>query len=303
LPRQDFGNRCSAAVAQAASLPSSSESTGRARSRRNLPVDQWGDRRAALVVAALQRVAQLEHDDRPDTAQIEPRRRPLAAGVHVRQEALDVDVAATPAQPHEAAVVRVAELAATNTNERAARDAAFADAGAGRAGLADEVLQARLARVTPAAVVGATQRAVVRRARAARRGAGRDQPAVTQPARTVPQRLGLWRLPVAAPHPGVPVAEMAALPVGALEAAGVAALDQARRAEQHRVAGLGEVDVDLELRPHARAQQLLPAVRTFVGPLAWHHCQTAGGHVSAPSRCSTPARSSSARRSSGDACR
>jgi hypothetical protein len=70
---------------------------------------------------------------------------------------------------------------------------------------------------------------------------------VAQLAGAVGQPLGLWWLAVAAPHPRVPITEMAAQAVGALQPAGIAARDHAARAEQHGVAWLSEVDVDLEL--------------------------------------------------------
>jgi hypothetical protein len=269
----------------------------------HLPVDLRGDRRAALVMTALQRVAELQRDDRSDAAQIKPGRRPLAADIDVLEELLDVQLAAAPAQPGVASAVRVAELAAAHPRERAPRHAARANPGAGRAGLADELLDRRLGRVPPAAVLGATQHAVKGRARAAADRAGRHRPAVTQLAGAVRQPIGLVWLPVAVPHSRVPVAQVAAQPLGAPQPARIAARDHAARAEQHQVSRLGHVDVDPKLRPHAGPQHRLPAARLLAGPVTRQDRQTASAHVSAPSRSRTPARSSSARRSSGEACR
>jgi hypothetical protein len=89
------------------------------------------------------------------------------------------------------------------------------------------------------------------------------------------------------------LAEVTADPLRTLQAARLTARDDARRAEQHRVARFGPVDLDPELRAHRGAQQLLPACR----PLrlaAGQRDQVSGGHVNAPRRSSTPARSRSA---------
>src|SRR5215218_6924415 len=138
----------------------------------DLPEVQRRDRRAARILAALQRVAELERDDRPQPAQVEPRAAALAPHLQMLEVLIEIDPGAMPGQPAKALVVRVAELLAADRRERAARDAAAGDAGSRRRRIADEQLQRRSSRAPPVTVVRLAEALGVRRAPAADRQAG-----------------------------------------------------------------------------------------------------------------------------------
>jgi hypothetical protein len=179
----------------------------------------------------------------------------------MREVLVELDAGAMPGKPAKALVVRVAQLLAQDRRERAPRDAALPDAGSRRRGVADEALQRRPVGAPPVTVVRLAEPLRVGRAPAASRGAGCHGPRAAQVAGALAHPLLLGRLAVTAPHHRVRLAEVAADALRALQAARVAAGNRAGRPEQRRIAGLGQVDLDLELRTHAGAQQLLPAGR------------------------------------------
>jgi hypothetical protein len=104
------------------SLPISSESTGGSRNQRLTCPKISGVIAAPLLVMALQRVAELQANDRADAAQVKPRAGLLARGDEVHNVAVDIDIASVATQPSIALVMPIAQPAADDRRKPAVRD-------------------------------------------------------------------------------------------------------------------------------------------------------------------------------------